>query len=297
MIDEAEQIDSSIDIVTPENIAIQYTAAGFSRRLLAFLIDLAIKCMVIIAVGFVAMFAGIVAGPLAGAALIVFWFILDWFYSGLFETYWNGQTPGKRSLGIRVLRTDGQPITGMQAISRNILRYVDLMPLIDPFGVGRSVFPLGLCGILTPMLNRRNQRLGDLVCGTIVVIEEKQWLFKVAKVEDPRARQLAEYLPANYVVPRDLARALATYVERRKFFSTARRREIARHLGVPLLEIFNLPRDTSHDLLLCALYYQTFVVERNGKEPPPTNTVGLQTPHAGAPILTMPEIKTLEKSG
>jgi hypothetical protein len=100
----------------------------------------------------------------------------------------------------------------------------------------------------------------------MVVIEEKQWLTGVAKLDDPRAIQLAAYLPPNFVVGRSLAKTLATYVERRRFFSPPRRREVARHLAVPLLERFGLPFDTSYDLLLCALYYRTFIADRSQDE-------------------------------
>src|SRR5256885_8212569 len=115
-------------------------------------------------------------------------------------------------------------------------------------------------------LNRKYQRLGDLVAGTIVVIEERQWLTGVAKLEDPRAIQLAAYLPPNFVVSRALAKVLATYVERRRFFTPPRRREVARHLAIPLLDRFGLPPDTSYDLLLCALYYRTFIADRSQDE-------------------------------
>src|SRR5207248_10677896 len=115
-------------------------------------------------------------------------------------------------------------------------------------------------------LNRKYQRLGDLVAGTIVVVEERQWLTGVAKLEDPRAIQLAAYLPPNFVVSRSLAKSLATYVERRRFFTPPRRREVARHLAIPLLDRFGLPADTSYDLLLCALYYRTFVADRSQDE-------------------------------
>ena len=98
--------------------------------------------------------------------------MLDWFYGGLFETFWNGQTPGKKLLGIRVLQANGEPINGMQAVVRNIIRYADLMPIIMPFGMYGGIYPLGLLGMLTPMFNNRYQRWGDLVCGTIVVIEK-----------------------------------------------------------------------------------------------------------------------------
>ena len=134
-------------------------------------------------------------------------------------------------------------------------------------------FPIGLTivtGLIVMTMNKRYQRLGDLVCGTMVVIEERSWLMGVARLEDPRAAQLAAYLPPNYVVSRSLAKTLATYVERRQYFSLNRRREIARHLAEPLLVRFGLPADTSHDLLLCALYYRTFIADRGQEETTPS---------------------------
>jgi hypothetical protein len=121
-------------------------------------------------------------------------------------------------------------------------------------------------GLTVMTMNRRYQRLGDLVAGTIVVVEERRWLTGVAKLDDPRAIQLAAYLPPNFVVTRSLSRALSTYVERRRFFTPLRRREVARHLAEPLLERFGLPPDTSYDLLLCALYYRTFIADRSQDE-------------------------------
>ena len=63
-------------------------------------------------------------------------------------------------------------------------------------------------------------------------------------------------------MPRSLGRALASYVDRRELFSPARRADIARHVGEPLRIKFNLPPDTSHDLILCALYYRTFITDQ-----------------------------------
>lgn len=256
-------------MVTPENIAFQYEAAGPFRRLPAFLIDFAIRFAIMIGVANVLSVLDFLVTGLGSMLILLIFFVLSWFYGGLFETYWNGQTPGKRLMGIRVLTKDGQPINGLQAVMRNIFRFVDMMPLVPLSFLDFPpipIVPTFLVGLITPMLNQRFQRVGDLVVGTVVVIETKGWLFGVAKLEDPRARQLAEYIPPNYEVPRSLARALATYVERRRFFSIARRREIAKHLGVPLLIQFNLPMDTSHDLLLCALYYRAFIAGRGEKE-------------------------------
>jgi hypothetical protein len=176
----------------------------------------------------------------------------DWFYGVLFETFLNGQTPGKYVLGLRVLSENGQPINGMQAALRNLFRAADLF--------------LGVVGLSVMALNCRYQRLGDLVAGTIEVVEERQWLTGVAKLDDPRAIQLAAYLPPNFVVSRSMARTLATYVERRRFFTPPRRREVARHLAEPLLAKFGLPGDTSYDLLLCALFYRTFIADRSQDE-------------------------------
>ncbi len=269
MSERNRQLDSTIDIVTPENIAFQYQVAGPFRRLPAFVIDFVIRAAVLLAIVMavsIISVTGLFDSQLAVAAFMLTWFVMEWFYGGLLETFWNGQTVGKRMMGIRVLSTDGQPITGMQAVMRNILRFVDMMPMLPivaftgvPSALGVPTFVIGL---ITPLMNDRYQRLGDLVCGTMVVIEEKGKLIGAATLDDPRVAQLASYVPASYSVSRSMARALATYVDRRQFFSPSRRHEIAKHLARPLLATFGLPADTSYDLLLCALYYRTFITER-----------------------------------
>jgi uncharacterized RDD family membrane protein YckC len=258
-------LDTSIDVVTPENIAFKYEAAGPFRRLPAYLIDLCIMAVVIMLAGMILGFAGLLIGGFAEAAMYLFLFVFFWFYGALFEIFWNGQTPGKRLLSIRVLTNDGRPINGPQGIMRNLLRIVDLFPPVVLPGVGMTPIPTAIVGITAMTLSPRFQRLGDLVCGTMVVLEEKSWLTGVSKLEDPRAAQLADYIPADFVVSRELSKTLSTYVERRRFFSPARRREIARRLAEPLLVHFRLPADTSWDLLLCALYYRSFVADRGAQ--------------------------------
>lgn len=244
----AEKIDSMLRVVTPENIEFEYRLAGPFRRLPAYVIDLALMAFVMFVASWIVSLTIIQVSSLVGIAVLqVCWFLLSWFYGGLFETFMNGQTPGKRLLGLRVLTETGEPIDAMQAILRNMIRTVDvLIPFV---------------GLALMTSSRKYQRLGDLVCGTIVVVEEKHWLLGLAKLDDPRAIQLAAFLPPNFVVSRSLSRAIATYVERRRFFSVPRRREVARHLGKPLLEEFGLPADTSYDLLLCAIYYRTFIAD------------------------------------
>jgi len=274
MANSVSQLDTTIEIVTPENIAFDYRVAGPFRRFPAYLMDLAIRFGILALMwGGLTLLAGIGGGPIAIAIGLVAMFVLEWFYGGVFETYMNGQTPGKRAMGIRVLTVDGQPINGLQAVLRNILRTVDLYPMLslEMFGVPAPVYvlPTFMVGLVTMAMNRRFQRTGDLVCGTMVVIEERHWLTGVVKLEDERAAHLAEYVPPDFRVSRSLARSLATYVERRRFFTPARRREVARHLAEPLLEQLEMRRDTSHDLLLCALYYRTFVADRAVDTQPP----------------------------
>ena len=246
-------VDSVIRVVTPENIAFEYRVAGPFRRLPAMMLDFAVKAVALLVLSLVfGLLLGWISPGMTEALLVVSWFFIDWFYGGVFETFMNGQTPGKAALGLRVLKEDGQPIDALQAVLRNILRTADLF--------------LGGVGVAVMMSNDKYQRLGDIVCGTMVVVEQRQWLLGVAKLDDPRAIQLAGYLPPNFVVPRSMAKALSTYVERRKYFSIPRRREVARHLAEPLLERFGLPADTSYDLLLCALYYRTFIADRKEDE-------------------------------
>lgn len=248
----AAPIDATIQVVTPENIAVHYRVAGPVRRALSFLIDFTLYLLVM-AVGSVAIgMTGIAIGPLATAALALFWFLVYWFFFGAQEWLLRGRTLGKMALGLRVIAIDGQPINGLQAIMRALLRLPDLvLPIVD---------------LVTMSMNDRFQRLGDIVCGTVVVFDERQWLFGVAKLDDPRAVQLASYLPPDFDVSKSLAKALSTYVERRRFFSPPRRREVARHLAEPLLKQFGLPPDTSYDLLLCALYYRAFIADRGEDE-------------------------------
>ena len=250
----ARQLDTSVEIVTPENIAFRYRLAGPFRRLPAFLLDVLIEVVAGFAVMFGAslLFGTIGLGGLGIGLTLAFWSLLFWFYGGLFETFWNGQTPGKRLLRIRVISLDGQPVNALQATLRNVLRILDAQPV--------TFFQLGLWAAA---MNDRFQRLGDLACGTMVVVEERRRLPGVVRVTDPEAVRLAGLVPAGFKASRRLALALAAYVERRTAFSPGRRLEIARHVGEPLRRQFNLPPGTDLDMLLCGLYHRAFITDHD----------------------------------
>ena len=97
------------------------------------------------------------------AILIIALFLIFAGYFIFFEWLWNGQTPGKRLLKLRVIREDGRPITLWEAMARNLLRIFDAVP-----GLVLPVYSIGLIAIFT---SRRDQRIGDLFAGTVVVRE------------------------------------------------------------------------------------------------------------------------------
>ncbi|MEM8864584.1 MAG: RDD family protein [Planctomycetota bacterium] len=310
-----QQLDSRTRVVTPENIAFEYRTAGPFTRLGAYLIDIGIQLLVVILSIFafmlmaIALFSAVfsgsfslwsVVGNLGTFTIFLLWFLMQWFYGAYFEYRWNGQTPGKRMLGLRVLQTDGRPITFTQAILRNLVRWLDARPAL-PLGaelvaVLAYIAPVALgshlVGFASAALTRRHQRLGDLVCGTMVVAEDRSFVGAMDTIEEPAIAELAETLPATFVPSRSLSKAITHYIGRRKYFGPARRQEIARHVGVVLIDRLDLPADTDCDLLLCALYLRSF-----GAEEEPMEAVLLpddQSPPASTPASTTPAAVTTD---
>jgi uncharacterized RDD family membrane protein YckC len=161
---------------TPENVVVQYDLAGVGSRFLAAAIDSLIQLTLIVLVVFAVSAAGgiaVASGALRGvgdlpvdsvaiwlvALLLVVNFLLLWGYYVAFELLWNGQTPGKRALGLRVLRENGYPLGFFDSLIRNLVRVVDFLPVY--YGIG----------VLAMVIDGRWRRLGDLAAGTIVVKE------------------------------------------------------------------------------------------------------------------------------
>jgi hypothetical protein len=97
-----------------------------------------------------------------GVALsIIIAFAILWAYYIFFELVWNGQSPGKRWVGLRVMRSDGTPVTLLESLVRNLMRLVDFLP-----------FAYGI-GVVSMFLDHRSRRLGDLAAGVLVVIDRK----------------------------------------------------------------------------------------------------------------------------
>jgi uncharacterized RDD family membrane protein YckC len=164
MVDSFDQLK----IDTPEQIALELPLAGIGSRFLAIAIDTLIQTALyfivgvvfFLVLGFGASMISFLPHTLGPALGIFVLFAIYWGYFAIFESLWNGQTPGKRLAGIRVIKESGRPINAFEAIGRNLMRAVDVMPGI--YGVG----------LVCMMCNRQSRRLGDFVAGTVVVHEK-----------------------------------------------------------------------------------------------------------------------------
>src|SRR5204863_5097767 len=163
--------DETLIIETPERVPLHFALASIGNRFIACAIDHAIQIVALI--GLILLFYIIVSFANLGdrissapkwviALLIILMFLLMSGYFAFFEWLWRGQTPGKRWMKLRVIREDGRPISFFEAVVRNLLRLVDF--LVPPF------YSIGLISVFA---TERDQRVGDLVAGTVVVRERE----------------------------------------------------------------------------------------------------------------------------
>jgi uncharacterized RDD family membrane protein YckC len=163
-------VDRTLDVRTPESIAFRYELAGLGSRFLALLVDQVIQIAVLIA-----LWAGIVLGlsraVLSGAVArstpipnsiviamtVIIVFAIFFGYFIVFEAVWNGQTPGKKLLGLRVVRDGGYPIDFGASLIRNLIR------------VGEQLLGYYILAAISALISAENKRLGDVAAGTIVV--------------------------------------------------------------------------------------------------------------------------------
>lgn len=262
-------LDTVAEIPTPENVSFRYELAGPFQRFPAFFIDTVVRILAILIAFLLFGLLGFAAPNLAQASVLpsvlVLWFVVEWFYGGILECLWNGQTIGKRLMGIRVVSADGRPIDGMQAILRNLLRYLDLMPM---FGDGSAMaLPTFAVGLVSASLTARFQRIGDLVAGTMVVTESRHALQTFASNPSEPVLAIARQLPMTLGTTRAESAAVLAYCERCSAFGPGQRSELVSRLAHRWRERYALPTDTNGDLLMHAMYYRMFVsdhTESNG---------------------------------
>ncbi len=170
------ETEETLIIETPERVPLAFALASIGNRFLAVLVDHFIQFLTLFLVAWLFMWlAGIqggttvdqiTSGGFSKWSLALFFVAAALIFSGyfiFFEWLFNGQSPGKKLLKLRVIREDGRPITLWEAIARNLLRIVDAFP--------GFVIPIYSIGLITVFMNDRDQRVGDLFAGTVVVRE------------------------------------------------------------------------------------------------------------------------------
>jgi uncharacterized RDD family membrane protein YckC len=196
-------LDTYREVVTPEGVALHLPVAGPVPRAVAWSIDLAIRLGILMLVGTLLALLGA-----AGEGLyLISLFLIFWAYPILFEVLWDGQTPGKKAMSLRVVNGDGAPVGWLPAITRNLLRTVDMLP----FGYA--------AGLIACLADPHARRLGDMVAGTLVVHNERERDATAAPVN-------AVLAPSAGLQPAEQA-AVVAFGERAPLLTSARQEELA----------------------------------------------------------------------
>jgi uncharacterized RDD family membrane protein YckC len=174
------ETEETLVIETPERVPLAFSLASIGNRFLAVAIDHFIQYLSIFLIawaltsltglgntveengGAYEILQEMPKWTLAILTIIVFLIFSGYFV--FFEWLWNGQTPGKRLMKLRVIREDGRPVTLWEALARNLLRLFDMLP-------GFLIPPVYSIGLITVFMSRRDQRIGDLFAGTVVIRE------------------------------------------------------------------------------------------------------------------------------
>jgi uncharacterized RDD family membrane protein YckC len=169
-------MDRTLDVRTPESIAFSFELAGIGSRFLAVAIDIALQLAILALFLWGLVLVGAHGSPShvkAASGEERFWysvaqgvfafvvFAIFFGYFILFEALWNGQTPGKRALGLRVIRDGGYPLDFTASLVRNVVR------------IGELGFGLYAISGIVALLSSQNKRVGDFAAGTIVVRDSR----------------------------------------------------------------------------------------------------------------------------
>ncbi len=157
--------EDRLTIDTPEGVPLELTLAGVGSRFASALLDYILQFIILVALALVLSYgAGFSPGSssLSAAFWVVGFFAVFWGYDVAFEVLNSGRTPGKAANGLRVVRESGAPVTFGPSAVRNVIRIIDLLP---------GTYLVGITSIL---VTKRNQRVGDLAAGTLVIREARK---------------------------------------------------------------------------------------------------------------------------
>ena len=239
-------MNEHLSIETPEQIKINYTIAGIGSRFYAALIDIAVLTPIVL-IGIYVTIRAMVdlnemlnwLAAIAGVAT----FALLWGYYMVFELTTNGQSPGKRALGLRVIKVHGYPISFSDSAIRNLVRIVDFLPFF--YGAG----------LLAMLLNKNWQRLGDLAAGTLVVKENTK--VSPNPVRTPTI-QKSTFVYADWIQLEQLTDAelvsIREYLSRRGTLPRLRRLQLVRAIGTPIARKMGGSNPIDYEVFLEELY-------------------------------------------
>lgn len=223
----ASQSYSHVRIETPENVELEFELAGPGTRMVAYLIDfilLTVVLFVLLTILYSSMFGGFGRSNDLTVAIIIGLIVLLYPLGGyfiVFELVMQGQTPGKRVLGIRVINENGAPAGYLQVVLRNLFKLVDASyPLQYIIGGSALIF------------TKKTQRLGDLVAGTLVIREtkvEKAERFKWSK------KSKAEAFMGDIDVSLEEFNFIIRYIELFKSLSIKKRNHLSRKVAFLLI--------------------------------------------------------------
>ncbi|MEZ4429305.1 MAG: RDD family protein [Nannocystaceae bacterium] len=229
-----ERLDTIARVDSPEQVRFEYRVAGPARRGVAYLIDTLIKAGVVLLLTALVVIGGVeletFAGWTAGLYALVI-FALEWGYYVLFETLMGGRSPGKRAMHLRVVKEGGYPINFVDSLLRNLLRAADFLPSLYAFGV------------LVMGLDSRFRRLGDLVAGTMVVVEERSHVSAPVQLRPPASAEELAAMPGAALLRSSEREALDLFVRRLERLSPARADELAELILPGFLD--RLPADAA----------------------------------------------------
>ena len=229
-------MNEQVSVETPEQIDINFQQAGIGSRFYAALIDTVLLTLISL-VGYYVnrrfiYELGDIVGNWLGALGGILVFALFWGYYIVFEVTTNGQSLGKRVLGLRVIKEGGYPIGFADSAIRNLVRIVDFLPFL--YGVG----------LLCMLLNRNWLRLGDLAAGTLVIktTRTESKLTSRGSQADNRSISIPprEFIYTAWIQPVLVTeaemRVIREYLARRATLSGPRRLELARTIASPMVE-------------------------------------------------------------
>ncbi len=227
-------------IQTPEGIVFSLLLAGPITRFLAWLIDVAV---IAAASGVVQAFlglAGLISFDLSRGLAVLAYFLISIGYGMAAEWFWRGQTIGKRLLRLRVMDAQGLTLRFSQVVIRNMLRFVDSLPLFYVVGGVACLF------------SRRAQRLGDLAADTIVIRVPKTMDPDLDQILAGKYNSLREYPHLcsrlrQRTTPQEAALALQA-VLRREEFDPVSRVALFQKIGAHFRSIVEFPEDAMHGI-------------------------------------------------